>query len=148
MPHIALFLTISGLIVGLGAVTVIDWHEFLARNSSYWTRATISAHKVTKPLIWLGTTFLLIGLVLSLSTTLKLPYLRYQLLLLVPMVLNGAFLSFWLSPKLLTQEKEGRAEELLSKDLQNKIMVSMLISFFSWYFTFCLANFSKTMTLS
>jgi hypothetical protein len=57
IDFIGLFTFIAGLIIGLGAVTVIDIHGFIARRSLYWTRATISAHKVTKPMIWVGTFF-------------------------------------------------------------------------------------------
>ncbi len=55
------FLVISGYIIGLGAVTVIDTLGFLGRKSSYWTETTIRTHKVTKPLIWLGIFLILIG---------------------------------------------------------------------------------------
>jgi len=55
MNPLFIFLTITGYIVGLGAVTVIDLHGFLGRTSSYWTEATTRTHKVTKPMIWMGT---------------------------------------------------------------------------------------------
>ena len=51
---LGIFIVIAGYIVGLGAVTVIDILGFLGRKSSYWTEATIRAHKVTKPLIVLS----------------------------------------------------------------------------------------------
>ncbi|MDO8659167.1 MAG: hypothetical protein Q7K54_01055 [Candidatus Parcubacteria bacterium] len=54
LNFIGLFVFISGFIVGLGAVTVIDIHGFLGRKSSYWTEATTRTHKVTKPMIWVG----------------------------------------------------------------------------------------------
>jgi hypothetical protein len=54
LDFVGLFLLLAGFIIGLGAVTVIDIHGFLGRRSSYWTEATTRAHKVTKPLIWLG----------------------------------------------------------------------------------------------
>jgi hypothetical protein len=58
---IGLFLILSGYIIGLGSVTVIDTLGFLARKSTYWTESTIRAHKVTKPLIWLGLFLIFIG---------------------------------------------------------------------------------------
>ena len=51
---LGLFIFMSGFVIGLGAVTVIDIHGFLGRKSSYWTEATTRTHKVTKPLIWGG----------------------------------------------------------------------------------------------
>lgn len=58
---LGIILIIVGYIVGLGAVTVIDILGFLGRKSSYWTETTIRAHKVTKPLIWLGLFLILTG---------------------------------------------------------------------------------------
>ena len=56
-----IFLFITGFVIGLGAVTVIDLHGFLGRTSSYWTEATIRTHNVTKPLIWIGISLAILG---------------------------------------------------------------------------------------
>ena len=64
ITYFAIVLIYMGFIIGLGAVTVIDIHGFLARKSLYWTQATIQTHKITKLLIWLGTTLKFIGLLL------------------------------------------------------------------------------------
>ena len=70
LDFIGLFIFLAGLIIGLGAVTVIDIHGFLGRKSSYWTEATTRTHKVTKPLIWIGIAFAIIGgIILSLNAT-------------------------------------------------------------------------------
>ena len=61
MEIIGLFLFIAGFIIGLGAVTVIDLHGFMGRHSTYWTEATTRTHKITKPLIWMGTILAIIG---------------------------------------------------------------------------------------
>ncbi|MBP7134100.1 hypothetical protein KBA73_02685, partial [Patescibacteria group bacterium] len=58
---VGLFLFLAGFVVGLGAVTVIDIHGFLGRTSPYWTEATTRTHKVTKPMIWIGITLVIIG---------------------------------------------------------------------------------------
>ena len=58
---ISLFFILAGFIIGIGAVTVIDIHGLLGRKSAYWTEATIRTHKVTKPLIWLGTLLAWVG---------------------------------------------------------------------------------------
>lgn len=124
---ISYFLIISGYIVGLGAVTVIDILGFLGRTSGYWTESTIRAHKVTKPLIWLGLFLILIG-----SYFYK--YLNPNLIYFyIVLILNGIFLSFYVSPILLEREKKGKIKEILPASLQNKIFVSFIISFLSWW---------------
>jgi hypothetical protein len=49
---LGLFLLLSGFIVGLGAVTVIDIHGFLGRKSGYWTEATTRAIRFITALGW------------------------------------------------------------------------------------------------
>lgn len=124
---ISLFLIIAGYIIGLGAVTVIDTLGFLGRKSPYWTETTIRAHKVTKPLIWLGTFLILIGnyFYKNLNT-----YLIYFYIVLV---LNGIFLSFYVSPILLDREMKGKQKDLLPSSLQIKITISFIISFLTWW---------------
>lgn len=117
---------LSGYIVGLGAVTVIDILGFLGRKSSYWTEATIRSHKVTKPLIWLGIFLVTIG-----ALFLKLPLYFYYIYLVL--VLNGLFLSFYVSPYLLKMEQKGRQKEILPKSLQSKIALSFVVSFIGWW---------------
>jgi hypothetical protein len=53
--------------------------------------------------------------------------------LAIVLILNGTFLSFWVSPRLLMMEKDGKARELLPLDLQMKIAMSFIISFFGWW---------------
>ena len=129
---------IAGYVVGLGAVTVIDLHGLLARTSSYWTEATIRTHKVTKPLIWLGLLLALAGAVwyFSLTSFGELSYI--YLAILGVLLINGSFLSFYVSPYLLRQEREGRAKELLPLSLQIKITISFLFSFTGWWGSFLL----------
>lgn len=129
----ALFIFIAGLILGLGAVTVIDLHGFLGRKSAYWTEATTRTHKVTKPLIWAGTILAIIGGALLYR---GLPFSgipMYHAIIAVVLILNGCFLSFSVSPFLLQREKEGRAAELLPSAWQRKIIVSFMVSFVGWW---------------
>lgn len=130
---IGLFIFIAGFIIGLGAVTVIDLHGFLAQKSKYWTKTTIRAHKVTKPLIWLGTILAIIGgLIFYRNVGLSgVPF--YHSIIAVALVLNGVFLSFYVSPYLLKREEEGKDEELLPQSLQNKIIASFIVSFTGWW---------------
>jgi hypothetical protein len=128
-----LFLFIAGFIIGLGAVTVIDLHGFLGRKSSYWTEATIRTHKITKPLIWIGILLAILG---GLITYRDIGFSGISLIhavLAVALILNGAFLSFWVSPRLLRREKEGKARELLPVDLQARIALSFVISVIGWW---------------
>ena len=126
------FLQIAGFIIGLGAVTVIDWHGFLAQKSVYWTKATITAHKVTKPLIWTGTFLLIAGKTLDYMQFGLYQISFVNILLITLLILNGCFLSFYVSPYLVKLEKTG-VNKPLQKSLQYKIIVSFLFSFFGWW---------------
>ncbi|MEX2515135.1 MAG: hypothetical protein WD335_03330 [Candidatus Paceibacterota bacterium] len=133
LEFIGLFILLAGYIIGLGAVTVIDVHGFLARTSGYWTKATIRAHKVTKPLIWLGITLGIIGGVIFYSTQ-PVSWMVYtHAIAAVVLILNGLFLSFVVSPYLIKQEKKGKDTELLPQPLQHKIIASFIISIIGWW---------------
>lgn len=130
---ISLFILLAGFVIGLGAVTVIDLHGFLGRKSSYWSEATIRTHKVTKPLIWLGTSLAIVGGLLYFK---DLPFTTIPIVLsviAVLLVLNGLFLSFSVSPHLLKMEREGKAGELLPKEWQRKIALSLVVSDLGWW---------------
>lgn len=133
LDFIGLFLMIAGFIIGLGAVTVIDIHGFLGRKSSYWTMATIRTHKVTKPMIWAGIMLAIIGGFIFYRNVPFVGVPLYYAIIACALILNGLFLSFYVSPFLLKMEAEGRAGELLPQTLQNKIMVSLIISDIGWW---------------
>ena len=122
-----LLVHIAGLIIGLGAVTVIDLLGFRSRKSKEQTQVTISAHHTTKPLIWLGTILIILSWIFIYDASLL---SSIKTILLVIMVLNGSFLSFYVSPRL---DKLIGKKVLLPFNLQLKITISMLISFFSWW---------------
>lgn len=127
MLNYSLLIHFIGIIIGLGAVTVIDWMGFISRKSKEWTQVTIKAHHVTKPLIWIGTILTLI----SWFWLYKGSYLdNIKNLLLIILILNGSFLSFYISPRL---DKLYRKNKLLTKSLQIPIAISMIISFISWW---------------
>lgn len=131
---LAIFLTIAGFVIGLGAVTVIDLHGFFGRTSPYWTEATIRTHKITKPLIWLGTLLVLVGhILLSKQGFFFEGEFTSRLVIIAILVLNGCFLSFYVSPALIRREKDGKSRELLPASLQHKIMASFVISFLGWW---------------
>lgn len=132
LDFIGLFILIAGFIIGLGAVTVIDLHGFLGRKSAYWTDATIRTHKVTKPLIWIGITLAIVGgaIFYRNDTTSVIP--MYHLIIAATLILNGIFLSFYVSPYLLKRESEGKQGEILPISFQNKIFVSFIISDLGW----------------
>ncbi len=127
----SIFITIAGFVIGLGAVTVVDLHGFLGRRSSYWTEATTRTHKVTKPLIWIGMSLVVIGLLLFYTESNSASQMHIVLLSLL--VLNGCFLSFSVSPYLLKKEKRGEASKILPKSWQRKITISFLLSFVGWW---------------
>lgn len=128
-----LFIFISGFVIGLGAVTVIDIHGFLGRKSKYWTEATTRTHKITKPLIWIGIVLAILGgaMLYRSEPFFGIPF--YHSLIAVVLVLNGIFLSFYVSPFLLAQERAGRQAELLPASLQRKIVVGLVLSDLGWW---------------
>lgn len=134
MPSaVSLFVLLAGLIIGLGAVTVIEFHGFLARHSSYWTEATIRTHKITKPLIWTGLGIAALG---GLLVFWGQPFTGIPLYLAIDalvMVMNGSFLTFVVSRGLLKQEAAGRTKELLPPSLQRKITLSFFVSIIGWW---------------
>jgi hypothetical protein len=105
----------------------------LGRKSSYWTEATIRTHKVTKPLIWAGIFLAIIGgLIFYRDVPFSgIPF--YHALIACMLILNGIFLSFYVSPFLLLRESEGRQTELLPRSMQNKIIVSLIVSDIGWW---------------
>lgn len=131
---LGLFLFLAGFIVGLGAVTVIDLNGFLGIHSTYWTETTIRVHKVTKPLIWLGMFFAIVGGYIFYSNNPFSPIISIQFVLAILLILNGCFLSFYISPRLLMKErKEKNHMKLLPSSLQSKIAASFVISFIGWW---------------
>ena len=130
---LGLFIFISGFIIGLGAVTVIDIHGFLGRKSSYWTEATTRTHKVTKPMIWVGIILATIGgfIFYRHQSFSGIPLVHFIIALVL--IANGYFLSFKVSPFMLKREKEGRSGELLPEAWQKKIMISLIVSDIGWW---------------
>ncbi len=133
LDFLSIFILVSGFIIGLGAVTVIDTLGFLGRHSSYWTETTVRTHRVTKPLIWVGIALVIIGTVLLYRTNLNHPDALLHYALEILLVANGVFLSFWVSPRLIRREQQGRASELLPVLWQRYIFISFLISFSGWW---------------
>ncbi len=133
LDFIGLFILLAGFVIGLGAVTVIDIHGFLGRTSSYWTEATIRTHKVTKPLIWFGICLAIVGGFIFYRDQAFSGIPMYHALIALILILNGLFLSFYVSPFLLKRENEGRQGEILPRSIQNKILVSLLISDIGWW---------------
>lgn len=132
---IAILLAIAGYVIGLGAVTVIDMHGFLGRKSAYWTEATTRTHKVTKPMIWVGTALALGAGAYLYNSLGQQNALLFHVITFVILIANGVFLSFSVSPFLLKREKEGRSADLLPKSWQTKITLSFIVSFLGWWST-------------
>ncbi len=103
------------------------------RKSSYWTEATTRTHKVTKPLIWIGIMLAIIGGIIFYHNVPFSGIPLYHAVIAGVLILNGLFLSFYVSPYLLAQERAGKQTELLPRSLQNKIMVSLIISDIGWW---------------
>jgi Zn-dependent protease with chaperone function len=133
LDFIGLFIFIAGFIIGLGAVTVIDIHGFLGRKSAYWTEATTRTHKVTKPMIWIGIILAIVGGVIFYRNAPLSGIPMYHAIIAGILILNGLFLSFYVSPYLIAQERAGKQTELLPRSLQNKIILSLIISDVGWW---------------
>ena len=133
LDALGLFILLAGFIIGLGAVTVIDIHGFLGRKSSYWTEATTRTHKVTKPLIWAGMLLAIVGGIIFFRNEAFSGIPMYLSAIAVVLVANGFFLSFSVSPYLLLREQQGRQAELLPKEWQRKIIVSLIFSDLGWW---------------
>lgn len=133
LDFIGLFLFLSGFVIGLGAVTVIDIHGFLGRKSSYWTETTTRTHKVTKPMIWVGIMLAIIGgfIFYREQSFAGIPLIHAVIAL--ALIVNGYFLSFKVSPFLLKREKEGLSGELLPVSWQKKIIASLIVSDIGWW---------------
>lgn len=130
---IGLFIMLAGFVIGLGAVTVIDLHGFLGRKSMYWTEATTRTHKVTKPMIWIGVALAYIGGFMFYRPVGFEGIPTLQFFAGIALIINGIFLSFWVSPYMLQREKEGRSGELLPASWQRKIALSLVISVIGWW---------------
>jgi hypothetical protein len=133
LDFLGTFLFITGLIIGLGSVTVIDILGFLGRKSPYWTLTTIRTHKVTKPLIWIGIFLTIVGGNILYRNIGFNSFGLYHTILGIILILNGCFLSFIISPYLLGRERNNLSEEILSQSIQFKITLSFIISFVSWW---------------
>jgi hypothetical protein len=130
MRELLMFFHLVGIIIGLGAVIVIDTMGFFSRKNKKKTQQTIYAHYTTKPLIWLGT------IIVSITWIFILIYKGFTLvneiktILLVIMILNGCFLSFVISPAL---DKLKASQVILPSKLQLKISISLVVSFITWW---------------
>ncbi len=127
---VLVFLHLAGIIIGLGAVTVIDTMGFIARKSVKWTKTTIHAHHVTKPLIWIGTVLATLAWIPLYRANPGDPVFLAKTLILPVLYVNGAFLSFYISPRL---DQRAGVDETLPAALQWKITVAFLISFTGWW---------------
>lgn len=138
LNFIGLFILLSGFIIGLGSVTVIDIHGFLGRKSRYWTEATTRTHKVTKPLIWLGIILAIVGGMIFFRNENFLGTVAYLVTIAGILIINGTFLSFKVSPFLLAREAAGNSDKLLPQSWQRKIIASFITSFIGWWGALCL----------
>jgi len=124
------FFHIAGIIIGLGAVTVIDSMGFISRKDKKWTQTTIQAHHVTKTLIWIGTILVVLSWIFILFKEGFTDLNYVKSIILIILIFNGSFLSFFISPRL---DKLAGKSTLLPKTLQNSIAISMIISFIGWW---------------
>lgn len=126
---------VVGFVIGLGAVNVIDIIGFLGQKSNYWSKTAIAAHKVTKPLIWIGILLVVVGEVILYSTYGWYRPLLMQIIFSMSLIANGAYLSWFISPQLLEMEKKKtRKNFILPTNTQDEIFRSFMISVLGWWF--------------
>lgn len=125
-----LFFHIIGIIIGLGAVTVIDVMGFISRKNKKSTQTTIQAHHTTKPLIWIGTILVALSWIFILLEEGFTDINITKSIILIILIFNGSFLSFHISPSL---DKLADKNILLPLTLQIKITISIVISFIGWW---------------
>ena len=125
------YIHILGLVIGMGSAIVIETIGFIARKSGYWTRVAVQVHYVTKPLIWIGTILLSLSWILIRGfDTVVYPY-YWKTLLLLLLIINGGYLSFIISPRIIEHQKHSDGKPLPSK-LQTIILPSAIVSVLGW----------------
>lgn len=129
------YLHILGMIIGMGAALVIEIFGFISRKSDFWTGVTIDTHYVTKPLIWIGTIlFAVTWIFIAGNNLFSAPHL-YKTILIFILFVNGSYLSFFISPRLIIHKKENPKMRVLPNWLQLAIIPSALISSGGWLIT-------------
>lgn len=131
--QLAACLWIAGFVIGLGAVSVIETLGFLGQRSGYWSEATIRTHKITKPLIWLGFFIATLGGAWYYSVIGWSEVMIAHGVFWIMMFMNGAFLTFWISPRLLARERQGLAAEILPKAWKVAVTLSFFVSILTWW---------------
>ena len=124
---VGLFLAVSGLIVALGSVLIDTVVIVLGRRSVVWTHTFLCFHGVTKWLTWIGLSVYYGALaILYRQSGFSGPGTIQEIMLLF-LILNVAYASFVMSPRL--REQLGRAPDtLLPASLQRRVLSSTGIS--------------------
>lgn len=133
LDFLGLFLMLTGFVIGLGAVNVIDFHAWLGRRSKYWTEAATRTHKITKPLIWIGILHIIAGGCIFYRNVGMIPIVQAQIVLGFLISVNGAYLTYKISPLLLKHELEGDPGRILPLSVQRVIRASFAFSFVAWW---------------
>lgn len=129
-----IIMIVVGFILGLGSVTVIDIHGFLSYRSHYWTQATTRSHKITKPLIWAGIFLVSAGhMSLFAHDFMSESEFLTRFVFILIMIVNGIYLSFFISPYLIKREKGHTDSQFLSPRMRAGIIVSFIVSFICWW---------------
>lgn len=84
-------------------------------------------------MIWIGLITIAIGSIILYRNTGIQGIALLQLLLGIPLALNGLYLTLKISPYLLKNEQEGHAQDLLPENIQKPIFAAFLFSFIGWW---------------
>lgn len=130
---VALLLTLAGLIIGLGAATVMDAFAIRSLRPAYWTELSIKASRATVPLTWAGVAVFLVGTLLLYREAGFSGVGTFQQLLLLVIVVNGLLMTFRLVPELRKREAAGKAASVLPRRLKVRVAVHFIVSFGAWW---------------
>ena len=128
-----IWLSLVGLIIALGGISLLDVMALLARKSKYWTETIIRAHKVSKWINWAGLGLVTLGVNLLMHESGAGGVLVIIEFLLLVIAANALYMSLHLSPELMRRERAGKAAQLLPKSFQRKAIIAYSISFTCWW---------------
>jgi hypothetical protein len=127
-----LFLVLTGLIIGLGSISLMDVLGLRGRRSRYWTETAIRVSRVSRPLTWAGIGLIIIGWLMLYRAGITGVGTIQEFFLLV-IILNGAYLSLVVTPKLQALEVGGRVRRRLPAALERRLIIHFAVSFVAWW---------------
>ncbi len=127
MNLLVIFFHFAGIIIGLGAVTIIDTFGLFYKDSKKKIQLIKNANQITTPLVLVGFALMILTWIFLYSGSLVSIYKSALMLILLA---NGTFLYFYLNPR-INKLPKGRTQ--IPKKLVNKMRLNRAISFIAWW---------------